>query len=105
MMINSVKVGQPVASKEKKITKSILNEAKEYVSVDMKKKLVFPNVIRTTLTPDIMLSSMISKAIVMIELTDPWEPDVTKPTRQRKQNTAYNNKIAKQNYGSAGCSL
>ena len=73
MMINFVKEGQPVPNKEK-TTKSILDEAKEWeVTVDLKKKLVFPNVIQTTLRPDIVLSSMISKAIVMIELTVPWE--------------------------------
>ena len=43
------------------------------MSVDLKKKLVFPNIIHTTLRPDIILSSEESKAIVMIELTVPWE--------------------------------
>ena len=49
---------------------------------------------------NIVLSSMISKAIVMIELTVPGKTDVTKPTRERKQNTSNYKKIAKD--GSAG---
>ena len=71
MMINFVKEGQPVPHKEK-ITKSILDEAKEWeVTVDLKKKIVLPNVIQTKLRPDIVLSYMTSKVIMMIELTVP----------------------------------
>ena len=62
----------PTCSKQRKITKSILDEAKEWeVTVDLKKKLVFQSVIQTTLRPDILLSSMISKVIMMIELNVP----------------------------------
>ena len=103
MMINFVKEGQPVPNKEK-ITKSILDEAKEWeVTVDLKKKLVFPNVIQTTLRPDIVLSSMISKAIVMIELTVPWETRCDE-AHERKKAKYTNYKIAKPNEGIAGCS-
>ena len=63
---------------------------------------VFSNVIQTTLRHDIVLSSMISKAIVMIK--HPLKPDVTNPTRERKQNTSNYKKIAKPKVGNAGCS-
>lgn len=71
--INFVKAGQTVNS-HSSATKSILDEASEWtLAVDLKKRLVFPGPVQTTLRPDIVLSSNKDKSIVMIELTVPWE--------------------------------
>ena len=43
------------------------------MSADLGKKLIFPSVVHTTLKPDIVLWSEIEKAIIIIELTVPWE--------------------------------
>ena len=43
------------------------------MTVDLKKKLVFPDVVQTTLRPDIVIWSDIDKRLVMVELTVPWE--------------------------------
>ena len=41
--------------------------------VDLKKKLVFPDVVQTNLRPDIVMWAPSSKKIILIELTVPWE--------------------------------
>ena len=72
-VINFINKWQPLTNKARS-TKSTLDDAKEReVSVDMMKKLTFPIVIQTTLRHDIVLSSEKSKAMVMIEVTVPWE--------------------------------
>ena len=44
--------------------------------VDLDKRLVFPEVVQTTLRPDIVLFSRQRKLIVLVELTVPWETRV-----------------------------
>ena len=41
------------------------------MSVDLGKKLVFPNMVQTTLRPDIVIWSTRDKRLMMIELTVP----------------------------------
>jgi len=41
--------------------------------VDLEKRLVFPEVVQTTLRPDIVLWAPQDKKIVLIELIVPWE--------------------------------
>jgi hypothetical protein len=43
------------------------------MKADLKKKLVFPEIVQTTLRPDIVMWSQQSKKIIAIELTVPWE--------------------------------
>ncbi len=75
--------------KTQKPTKaSILDGSRDWkMEVDLGRRLVFPNVVQTTLRPDIVLWSETGKKLVTIELTVPWEPDVKKPTSRRRQST------------------
>ena len=51
----------------------ILDGSVWQMKVDLIRKLVFPDVIQTTLRPDIVLWSAEDKKIIIIELTVPWE--------------------------------
>ena len=53
------------------------------MKVDLRKKLVFPDVVQTSLRPDIVLWSEVSRKIIMIELTVPWE-DACEEAHERK---------------------
>ena len=71
--IQFVKEGQ-TAKKKPLTTPSILDEGEQWeMLVDLKKKLVFPNIVQTTLRPDIVIWSEKNKRLAMIELTVPWE--------------------------------
>lgn len=72
-LIQFVKEGQK-APKQLQATHSILDESDKWeMSVDLKQKLVFPNIIQTTLRPDIVIWSNKNKCLIMVELTVPWE--------------------------------
>ena len=43
------------------------------MEVDLGKRLVFPDIVQTTLRPDIVLWSRTRKKLIAIELTVPWE--------------------------------
>lgn len=43
------------------------------LEVDLGRKLVFPDIVHTTLKPDIVLWSKTGKKLIVIELTVPWE--------------------------------
>ncbi|KAH3778900.1 hypothetical protein DPMN_180377 [Dreissena polymorpha] len=43
------------------------------MKVDLKQKLVFPDVVKTNLRPDIVIWSTASKKMILNELTVPWE--------------------------------
>ena len=71
---NCVEEGQIVKKKKPLTTSSILEEGEQWeMLVDLKKKLVFPNIVQTTLRPDIVIWSENNKRLAMIELTAPWE--------------------------------
>ena len=72
-MIQFAKEGQTV-KKKPLTTPSILDEGEQLeMLVDLKKKVVFPNIVQTTLRPDIVIWSEKNKRLAMIELTVPWE--------------------------------
>ena len=71
--INFVREGQTPHRNAPDI-KSILSLASDWkMSADLDKKLIFPSIVQTTLRPDIVIWSESQKAIIMIELTVPWE--------------------------------
>lgn len=48
------------------------------MEADLRKKLVFPDVVKTSLRPDIVIWSEHSREIIMIELAVPWEDECEK---------------------------
>ena len=71
--IQFVKAGQTAPAAQRGPI-GILTQATSWdMRVDLRKKLVFPDVVLTKLRPDIVLWSAISKKIILIELTVPWE--------------------------------
>lgn len=59
------------------------------MSVDLKQKLVFPNIIQTTLRPDIVLWSNKDKCLIMVELTVPWESRCEEAFERKKAKYTY----------------
>ncbi|XP_052223860.1 uncharacterized protein LOC127839510 [Dreissena polymorpha] len=61
--------------KTQKPTKaSVLDGTRDWkMEIDLGSRFVFPNVVQTTLRPDIVLRSETGKKLVTIELTVPWE--------------------------------
>jgi hypothetical protein len=43
------------------------------MEVDLGKRLVFPDIVQTTLRPDIVMWSKTGKKLIVVELTVPWE--------------------------------
>jgi hypothetical protein len=43
------------------------------MQVVLRKQLVFPSIVQTTLRPDVVIWSTSQKSIIVIELTVPWE--------------------------------
>ena len=74
--INFVKEGT-VPKKTKKITPGILHYASDWILLNDLNKLVVPSFIAvTTLRPDILIFSVSSKTVVLIELTCPCEENM-----------------------------
>ncbi|XP_053380041.1 uncharacterized protein LOC128548701 [Mercenaria mercenaria] len=72
-VIQFVKEGQ-TAPKKKAATTSLLDESDKWeMAVDLRRKLIFPDIVQTNLRPDIVIWSRKDKRLVMIELTVPWE--------------------------------
>ena len=74
------------------------------MEVDLEKRLVFQDVIQTTLRPDIVLWSKTGKKLIVIELTVPWEKGVRRPTIGRRLNTQSYWIFVKRKAGVLGCS-
>ena len=71
--IKFVKQGEKTSS-VKQDHQGILCVSKSWeMNVDIGRRLVFPGIVQTTLRPDIVIWSMEAKAIIVIELTEPWE--------------------------------
>lgn len=88
-MIQFVKEGQK-APKKLQPTSSVLDESDQWeMSVDLKQKLVFPNIIQTTLRPDIVLWSTKDKCLIMVELTVPWESRCEEAFERKKAKYTY----------------
>lgn len=80
--INFVKPGQKAKGVQKTC---LLQEAKHWeMKVDLQQKLVFPDVIQTTLRPDIVIWSTLPKRMILLELTVPWE-ERTDEANERKR--------------------
>ena len=72
-MIQFVKEGMK-EHKQKQHPTSILDESDEWeMSVDLKKKLILPNIVHKTLRPGIDIWSNKDKCLVMDELSVPWK--------------------------------
>ena len=75
--VNFVREGQSgfSGSRKRLFSKSLLDKASDWeLLVDLDKKLIFPqDVLVTNLRPDMVLCSRLTKTIVIIELTVPWE--------------------------------
>ena len=64
---------------------SILDSTNDWeLTADIGKQLQFPEVVHTTLRPDIVLSSKKTKKIVIIELTVPWEERCSQANERKK---------------------
>ena len=65
--------GKPTLQ-NRSVGSSILGDTTGWnMEVDLGKRLVFPDVVQTTLRPDIVLWSKAGKKLIVIELTVPWE--------------------------------
>ena len=52
----------------------ILQQASEWtIQTDLNRKLQFPDIVQTSLRPDIVIQSAATKRLVIVELTVPWE--------------------------------
>ena len=83
--INFVKAGEKVKPEARK-TGGILATARDWdLQVDLGKQLRFPETIFTTsLRPDMVLTSVRSKQVVLIELTVPWEERVEEANSRKR---------------------
>jgi len=80
--INFVKPGQKAKGVQKT---GLLQEARHWeMKVDLQHKLVFPDVVQTSLRPDIVIWSTIPKMMILVELTVPWE-EKTDEANERKR--------------------
>ena len=71
--IKFVKTGEKTATSHPNIS-GLLRQATSWeMRVDLRRKLVFPDVVHTNLRPDIVIWSTHSRKIILIELTVPWE--------------------------------
>ena len=71
--VNFVKAGENI-NRKKRDAGSFFNAAQIWeMRVDLGSKLIFPEIVQTTLRPDIVVWSPVAKSIIMIELTVPWE--------------------------------
>ena len=71
--IRFVKPGEKIPT-EKFERRSILERSQSWdMKVDLGRKLVFPDIVHTTLRPDIVIWSASARTIIIIELTVPWE--------------------------------
>ena len=63
----------------------ILDQADDWtMAVDLGTRLTFPEIVPTTLRPDIVLSSKGTKKVIVIELTVPWEERCAEAHERKK---------------------
>ena len=64
---------------------SILDGTNDWeLRADLGKQLQFPDIVHTTLRPDIVISSARAKKIILVELTVPWEDRCTQAFERKK---------------------
>ncbi|CAH1264057.1 Hypp2833 [Branchiostoma lanceolatum] len=85
-VISFVKQGQKVVPGTKsKPTGGILNKGQWKMSVDLDTRLCFPrHICETTLRPDLVLWSEEAKAVIIVELTVPWEENIQAAFERKK---------------------
>ncbi|XP_066285801.1 uncharacterized protein [Branchiostoma lanceolatum] len=85
-VISFVKQGQKVVPGTKsKQTGGILNKGQLKMSVDLDTRLCFPrHICETTLRPDLVLWSEEAKAVIIVELTVPWEENIQAAFERKK---------------------
>ena len=72
------------------LTTSVLDRGGDWeLRVDLDRKLVFPEIMDSTLRPDMVLWSRQAKTIIVIELTVPWEEWELQRVAPEKEPEAY----------------
>ena len=72
--IQFVRQGEATADKRALRQKAVLDTGHDWkLRIYLDRKLIFPNIVETSLKPDTVLVSQQSKTLVVIELTFPWE--------------------------------
>ena len=94
--IRFVRVGETARTSSER--SSVLDGSVWRMKVDLIRKLVFPDVIQSTLRPDIVLWSTEDKTIIIIEITVPWEEDCDE-AHERKSSKYWELKEACQDRG------
>ena len=81
-----LRAGQPSAKPSARVETTILDSARDWrMLVDLDKKLVFPpEIVTTSLRPDLVLWSTSQKAVFIVELTVPWEAAVGEAFERKK---------------------
>ncbi|XP_028292553.1 uncharacterized protein LOC114455485 [Gouania willdenowi] len=84
--ITFVRAGEKVVVTTQNTSPGLLATARDWVlKVDLGKQLKFPEeVAKTTLRPDIVITSVATKQVVLLELTVPWE-DRMEEAHERKR--------------------
>lgn len=84
-----VKAGEKLSSRPK-LRSGLLGTANDWqLSVDLGKQLRFPrDIAETNLRPDIVLSSAMSRQVIMLELTVPWEERIDEANERKKEKYA-----------------
>ncbi|XP_061747756.1 uncharacterized protein LOC133545995, partial [Nerophis ophidion] len=80
-----IRAGEKSTPAARDTSSSLLATARDWeLSVDLGKQLKFPDVVaKRTLRPDIVLTSVASKQVILLELTVPWE-DRMEEANERK---------------------
>ncbi|XP_061878077.1 uncharacterized protein LOC133630482 [Entelurus aequoreus] len=80
-----IRAGEKSTPAARNTSSGLLATARDWeLSVDLGKQLKFPDVVaKTTLRPDIVLTSVASKQVILLELTVPWE-DRMEEANERK---------------------
>jgi len=71
--VSFIKAGETTGRGEKQQASILDGTTGWNMEVDLGKKLVFPDIVQTTLRPDIVLWTKTGKKLIAIELTVPWE--------------------------------
>ncbi|KAL4008469.1 hypothetical protein ACER0C_002321 [Sarotherodon galilaeus] len=84
--ITFIKAGEKLAVPFRNTSPSLLATVHDWeLRVDLAKQLKFPEVVaKTTLRPDIVVTSVASKQVILLELTVPWE-DRMEEAHERKR--------------------
>ncbi|KAL3969377.1 ER degradation enhancer, mannosidase alpha-like 2 [Sarotherodon galilaeus] len=84
--VKFIKAGEKLAVPFRNTSPGLLATAHDWeLGVDLAKQLKFPEVVaKTTLRPDIVVTSVASKQVILLELTVPWE-DRMEEAHERKR--------------------